>query len=132
MMSNQYFTKTHEWLRTSLEQEDMDVGITEHAQHLLGDMVYVELPSVNREVKAGEEIGVLESVKAAADFYAPISGIIVKVNTEVEKNPALLNQDPQGAGWLVKIKPLNTSQATDEIQSLLPESAYLREIAEDV
>ncbi len=130
-MTTRYFTKTHEWVNAEMNQEEMSIGITEHAQHLLGDMVYVELPAVGREVNAGDEIGVLESVKAASDFYAPISGMIIAVNSDVTTNPAIINQDPYAAGWLVKIKPKNHAQALEEIHTLLSEDTYLSEIAED-
>ena len=129
-MSNLRYTKSHEWLNT--EQEDMLVGITDHAQHLLGDLVYVELPAIGKEVHAGEELGVLESVKAAADFYAPISGTVVAINEQVEKNPALLNQDPFGAGWLIKIKPHQKEKAQEEINELLRKDQYLSELTEDI
>ena len=89
---NLRFTQTHEWLNS--DQDDMIVGITEHAQQLLGDMVFVDLPDVGEEVKAGDELGVLESVKAASDFYAPISGVVVAVNQQVNDDPALVNTDP--------------------------------------
>lgn len=119
------FTTTHEWLNSS--QEDMVVGITEHAQQLLGDMVFVDLPEIGDTVKAGDELGVVESVKAASDFYAPISGVVVAVNQQVSEDPALVNNDPYGAGWLVKIKPDNV----DEINALLNAEQYLNEIAGD-
>jgi len=119
------FTSTHEWLEVN--QDEMTVGITEHAQQLLGDMVFVELPMVGDEVHIGDELGVLESVKAASDFYAPISGEIVAVNQLVNENPALVNSDPYGAGWLVKIKPHHP----EEISTLLDEEQYQDEIAED-
>lgn len=122
---NLRFTQTHEWLAT--DQDDMTIGITEHAQQLLGDMVFVELPVVGDEVHAGDELGVLESVKAASDFYAPISGVIVAVNQLVSENPALVNTDPYGAGWLVKIKADNL----EEIDALLDDEQYQDEIAED-
>ncbi len=127
-MSNLRFTKSHEWLNP--EHEVMEVGITEHAQDLLGDMVYVELPVVGREVKAGEEIGVLESVKAASDFYAPISGVIVEINEEIVTNPALLNNDPYGKGWLVKIKASQKETVIEEINGLLKEEQYKSELTE--
>ncbi len=117
------FTQTHEWLNS--DQEDMSVGITEHAQQLLGDMVFVELPEIGKEVKAGEELGVVESVKAASDFYAPISGVIVAVNQQASEDPAIVNQDPYGAGWLVKIK----ASHPDEIKALLDAEQYQHEIA---
>ncbi|MDP3562170.1 MAG: glycine cleavage system protein GcvH [Legionellaceae bacterium] len=129
-MSYLRYTSSHEWLNT--EQDDMVVGITDHAQHLLGDLVYIELPTVGKEVAAGDEIGVLESVKAASDFYAPISGTVVAVNEQVEKNPAILNQDPFGLGWLVKIKPQQKERALEEISTLLKEDQYLSELTEDI
>ena len=108
---NLKFTSTHEWINS--ERGDMIVGITDHAQQLLGDMVFVDLPAIGTEVTAGDEIGVVESVKAASDFYAPISGVIVAVNTEVNENPALVNSDPYGAGWLVKINATSLEEIND-------------------
>lgn len=119
------FTQTHEWLNA--DQADMIMGITEHAQELLGDMVFVDLPDVGDEVSAGDEIGVVESVKAASDFYAPISGVIVAVNQQVNEDPALVNTDPYGAGWLVKIK----ASDPEEINALLNSDQYEKEIAGD-
>lgn len=123
---NLRFTPTHEWLSTE-EGDDFMVGITEHAQELLGDMVFVELPQVGDEVQLGEELGVLESVKAASDFYAPISGTITATNQNVVENPALLNQDPYGAGWLVKIQ----SHHPEEIHDLLDDEQYANIIEEE-
>lgn len=125
MPKNLRFTETHEWVDTT--DDDMTIGITTHAQELLGDMVFVELPQVGLEVLAGDELGVVESVKAASDFYAPISGVVTAVNEQVHDNPALVNSDPYGAGWLVKIR------ATDleEINALLDDEEYQTEIAED-
>lgn len=128
-MSHLHFTATHEWLNS--EEKEMRIGITEHAQSLLGDMVYIELPTIGTEVKAGDEIGVLESVKAASEFYAPISGVITAVNTQVTDNPGLLNSDPLGAGWLVKIQPQIDERAEEEIDQLLKEKDYLDAIAEE-
>ena len=122
---NLRFTQTHEWLNS--DQDDMIVGITEHAQQLLGDMVFVDLPDVGEEVKAGDELGVLESVKAASDFYAPISGVVVAVNQQVNDDPALVNTDPYGAGWLVKIQASNLG----ELSALLSAEQYQNEIAGD-
>ena len=119
------FTRTHEWL--NIEQSDMTIGITEHAQELLGDMVFVELPEVGAEVNAGDEIGVVESVKAASDFYSPISGVIVAINQQVIDDPALVNSDPYNAGWLVKIK----ASSPDELNVLLNADQYQNEIAGD-
>ncbi|ASQ47337.1 glycine cleavage system protein GcvH [Legionella clemsonensis] len=124
-MTDLKFTKTHEWIRA--EDNEYIVGITEHAQELLGDMVFVELPEEGDEVNAGDEIGVVESVKAASDFYAPISGTIVAINEEVSENPALVNKDPYGTGWLVKIRAKNPS----EMNALLNNEEYQHEIKED-
>jgi glycine cleavage system H protein len=99
------YANTHEWLRA-----DGTVGITDHAQHELTDVVFVDLPTVGKEVKAGEVACVVESVKAASDIYAPVSGKIVAVNSEVSGNPALVNTDPYGKGWLFKIESSNTSE----------------------
>lgn len=96
------FAKTHEWIRVS---DDMaTVGITDHAQHELTDVVFVELPARDREVKAGEACAVVESVKTASDIYSPVSGRVVEVNPAVVENPALVNSEPYGAGWFFKIK----------------------------
>jgi glycine cleavage system H protein len=118
------FTQTHEWLDPS--SNPLTVGITEHAQNLLGDIVFIELPKLHSTVKAGQELGVLESVKAAADYYAPIAGVISEINPAVQENPSLINQDPFGAGWICKITPLETSN----LNHLLTEDAYLKLIAE--
>lgn len=119
------FTKTHEWLSES--QGEVTIGITEHAQHLLGDLVFVDLPEIGQQVSAGDDLGVVESVKAASDFYAPISGQVTAVNQLVNENPALVNQAPYDAGWLVKMKADNP----DDIRHLLDASVYQQEIAED-
>jgi glycine cleavage system H protein len=124
-MNELKFTTTHEWLRT--ESDTVAIGITEHAQQLLGDMVFVELPTVGDEVSAGQELGVVESVKAASDFYAPVSGTVTAINEEVVENPSLVNTDPYHSGWLVRIQPSHP----DEINELLSEDQYQNEIAED-
>lgn len=119
------YTSTHEWL--TIINGEIVVGITNHAQQLLGDLVFVELPEVGKQVKAGEELGVVESVKAAADFYAPISGTITEVNENISKNVALINQSPEEEGWLVKMKADNM----DEIFQLLDKNQYQHHITED-
>lgn len=124
-MNDLKFTATHEWLRE--EQNEVTIGITDHAQQLLGDMVFVELPEVGDEVHAGDELGVVESVKAASDFYAPISGVITAINEAVVENPAIVNTDPYAAGWLVKLKPNHP----DEIEQLLSAAQYQNETAEE-
>ena len=118
------FTSTHEWLLS--EGHDMTIGITDHAQQLLGDLVFVELPEVGLHVKAGDELGVVESVKAASDFYAPISGTITAINSAVQQDAALVNQSPEQAGWLVKIKASNPN----ELAELLNAEQYLHHVAE--
>jgi len=124
-MNDLKFTTTHEWVKPN--QNEAVVGITEHAQQLLGDMVFVELPSVGDEIKAGDELGVVESVKAASDFYAPISGVITAVNEAVVENPALVNSAPYTEGWLVKIEP----SQPNELDNLLNADQYQNEIAEE-
>ncbi|MFC3908247.1 glycine cleavage system protein GcvH [Legionella dresdenensis] len=124
-MSDLKFTRTHEWLKA--DGDVMVIGISDHAQQLLGDMVFVELPEEGDEVSAGDELGVVESVKAASDFYAPVSGVVVEVNQAVSKNPALVNSDPFGAGWLVKLRASNSA----ELNELLNSEQYSKEIAED-
>lgn len=128
-MSNLRYSKSHEWI--DIDAENMLVGITEHAQDLLGDMVYVELPDIGREVTIGEEIGVLESVKAASDYYAPVSGTITDVNKDVIADPSLLNTDPYGKGWLIKIKAKSEASLVTELEDLLLEEQYLSEISEE-
>lgn len=113
------YATSHEWIR---EEQDgvYCVGITDHAQHLLGDMVFVELPEVGREVAVGEECAVAESVKAASDIYAPISGEIVAVNDALESAPELVNSEPYEGGWLFRIKASSVS----EIDELLDAQGY--------
>lgn len=110
MPQNLRFTATHEWLNP--EGKEMTVGITNHAQELLGDMVYVELPEIGKTVNAGEEVAVVESVKAASDVYAPISGVISAINQAVSADPAIVNADPYGNGWLFKIKPTEEGETS--------------------
>ncbi|ABQ46732.1 MAG: Glycine cleavage system H protein [Thermotoga sp. 47_83] len=112
------YTKTHEWV--VVEDKVATVGITNHAQEQLGDVVYVDLPEVGREVKKGEVVASIESVKAAADVYAPLSGKIVEVNEKLDTEPELLNRDPEGEGWLFKMEISDES----ELEDLLDEQAY--------
>ena len=99
---NLRYTKSHEWVR--VEGDLAVVGITDHAQHELSDVVYVEMPAVDSRVEAGKECAVVESVKAASDIYAPVTGDVVAVNEELSSVPELLNQDPYDKGWMFKIK----------------------------
>lgn len=116
-MSTRY-TADHEWVRT--EGDIATVGITHHAQDALGDVVFVELPEVGRSYAAKDAAGVVESVKAAADVYMPVSGEIVEVNEELRANPALANTDPEGAGWFFTVKLSNPA----ELDGLMDEAAY--------
>jgi len=106
--TNLKYTKSHEWVRLE-DDGTATIGITQHAQELLGDMVFAEIPQVGRNLKQGEECAVVESVKAAADVYAPISGEVTAVNAELESAPEKINQDAYAA-WLFKVKPTNTSE----------------------
>ena len=99
---NLKYAKSHEWVR--VEGDTAVVGISDHAQHELTDIVYVELPPVGDRVEAGKECAVVESVKAASDIYAPLTGDIVEVNEELSRTPELVNQDPYGKGWMFKVK----------------------------
>jgi len=112
------FTKEHEWLR--VDGDVVVVGITEHAAEALGDVVFVDLPDAGTEVDAGDEVCVIESVKAASDILAPLTGEIVEVNVALGDNPGLVNQDPQGAAWFFKMKVADLS-ALDEF---MDEAAY--------
>lgn len=100
------YVASHEWLRREADGT-ITVGITDHAQDLLGDVVYVELPEVGSKVEADQEIAVVESVKAASDVYAPISGEIVEINEELVDNPEWANEEPYGKAWFFKVKPAN-------------------------
>lgn len=123
---NLKYTNTHEWLNPS--DTPMQMGITDHAQSLLGDIVFIELPEVGQKVQAGQAIGVLESVKAASDYYAPISGEIVAVNEALKDQPELINQAPYTKAWICQI----SANHPDDAKQLLDSSAYLHEIKEEV
>lgn len=114
------FMKSHEWARVE-DKGTVTVGISDHAQGLLGDLVYVELPSVGDTVKAGSAVAVVESVKAASDVYAPVSGEIVAVNEALPDKPETINEDAYGDGWIFVIKPDNLAE---EQEDLLDPDAY--------
>lgn len=116
------YAKSHEWVRVA--GDIATVGITDHAQHELTDVVFVELPAAGRKVKAGESCAVVESVKTASDIYSPVSGEIIEVNQSVSKNPALVNTEPYANGWFYKIK---LSQPT-EVNNLLSPADYTKQI----
>ena len=119
------YTKSHEWARLEADGS-VSVGITHHAQELLGDMVFVETPAVGRTLSKGEECAVVESVKAASDVYAPIDGEVVASNDEVESSPEKINQDPYGA-WMFRIKPANPA----DINALLDAASYEAHVASE-
>lgn len=117
------YTKEHEWLRQE-EDGSVTIGITDHAQSALGDLVYVELPEVGQDVDSGGEMAVVESVKAASDVYAPIGGTITQVNEELSDDPEKINADPYGDGWIVRMQPSGDVEETldpDAYQALLDE-----------
>jgi len=120
---NLRYAKTHEWVRA--EGDVAVVGITDHAQHELTDIVYVELPEIGARVEAGKECAVVESVKAASDIYAPVSGEIAEVNEGLAAEPALLNSDPYGAAWIFKMKLAEPAELT----ALMDAAAYRQHIA---
>ncbi len=120
---NLSYTESHEWIK--IDGEMATVGITDHAQEELTDIVYAELPEVGRAVQAGEACAVVESVKAASDIYAPLSGEIAETNGELESDPALVNTSPYEGGWLFKIK---LSEAADK-SKLLDADAYSKQIS---
>jgi glycine cleavage system H protein len=113
-----YFAPTHEWLR--MDGETGTVGISDHAQHELTDVVFVELPKVGAQVKAQQQACVVESVKAASDIYSPISGTITAVNEALTNNPALINTDPYGEGWIFQIR----IEAGEEVEELKSPAQY--------
>ena len=120
---NLRYAESHEWV--SLEGDIATVGITDYAQHALGDIVYVDMPEVGDEVTAGEEFGAVESVKAASDLYSPVSGEVVEINEALEDEPGLINQDAF-SNWIMKVKVSDPS----EVEALLDAEAYAK-ICED-
>lgn len=119
-----YFTKDHEWI--AVEGAEATVGITDYAQSQLGDITFVELPGEGSEVAKGESASVVDSVKAASDVYAPVSGRVTVANAALEDQPELVNSDPEGEGWLWKM----TLSDTAELEGLMDEAAYQAYVAE--
>ena len=113
-----YFTKEHEWIR--VEGDTATVGISDHAQEALGDIVFAEVPEAGKQLSKGAEAAVVESVKAASDVYAPVSGEVTEGNSAVADDPALVNSDPEGGGWFFKVRLDNPS----ELDGLMDEAAY--------
>lgn len=120
------YTKNHEWIRLK-EDEIVTVGITDHAQSLLGDLVFVELPEVGAEVAAGKECAVVESVKAASDVFAPVGGEVIETNDSLTDTPETVNTDPYGDGWMFRIKANDKA----EYDALLDAKAYEELIASE-
>lgn len=118
-----FYTQSHEWIRVN--GNIGTVGISEYAQHELGEIVYVELPKVGQVVESGKEVAVLESTKAAADVYAPVSGKVVAVNGDLKDNPGLVNQMPQESGWLFQVELANPKQ----LDHLFKEADYQKLIS---
>lgn len=118
------YSRTHEWVR---QDEDIyTVGITDHAQCMLGDLVYVELPEMEASFEIGQECAVIESVKAAADIYCPVSGEVVEINEALVENPQLINEDPYGKGWLFRIRPFDA-----DMKDLLSHDQYSKQVASE-
>ena len=113
-----YFTKEHEWIR--VEGDTATVGISDHAQEALGDIVFAEVPEAGRRVSKGQEAAVVESVKAASDVYAPVSGEVTEGNPAIADDPAIINRDPEGEGWFFKLKLSDPG----ELDGLMDEGAY--------
>lgn len=123
--NNLKYTKSHEWVEV-LQDGTIRVGVTDHAQTLLGDMVYVELPQPGKTFSANQECAVVESVKAASDVYSPIAGQVVEVNNALTDAPELINSDPYGEGWILRLKP----RAATDVNTLLAPDAYAK-VAEE-
>lgn len=122
------YSRTHEWVRQ--DDDVWTVGITHHAQTMLGDLVYVELPEPESNVENGHECAVVESVKAAADVYSPVSGEVIEINELLLENPQLINEDPYGKGWLFRVKPFE-SDAAQDIEKLLTADQYIKQVASE-
>lgn len=118
------YSKTHEWIRK--DDEVITVGITDHAQYMLGDLVYVELPEIETSLESGQECAVVESVKAAADIYCPVSGEVIEINEALLENPQLVNEDPYGKGWLFRVRPFEA-----EFNGLLSATEYSKQVASE-
>lgn len=118
------YTKTHEWVKK--EEEYYTVGITKHAETMLGDLVYVELPEIETNLDHGQECAVVESVKAAADIYCPVAGEVIEINHAVIENPHLVNEDPYGKGWLFRVRPFEQKTA-----GLLNADEYMKVVASE-
>ena len=118
-MAETRYTSDHEWVRLE-DDGTLTVGITDHAQEALGDIVFVELPEIDRQVAEGESFATVESTKAASDVFAPLAGRIAEINDSIVEDPGLINRDPQGEGWFLRMEPGDE----DNFESLMDEEAY--------
>lgn len=121
---SKHYSKEHEWI--SVEGDIATIGITNHAQEQLGDVVFVELPAIGKQVSKGGDAAVVESVKAASEVYAPVTGEVVEVNKELEGDPALVNREAEGAAWFMKVKLKDKAELAD----LMDKAAYDKFVAE--
>lgn len=121
---NMYYTKEHEWIR--VEGDEIVIGITDHAQNALTDIVYVELPDVGEELEDMEEFAIVESVKSASPIFAPLAGKVTAVNEELDDTPELLNEEPYGTGWIIRMRLSNP----EAVSTLMDAAAYKAEIGE--
>lgn len=122
--ANLSYTAEHEWVTSLTDEGTVRIGITDHAQDSLGDVVYVDLPEVGDSLEANESFGEVESTKSVSDLFAPINGEVVKINEALEDEAALVNSDPYGEGWLIEVKPADEA----ELEGLLDADAYKAEI----
>jgi glycine cleavage system H protein len=118
------YSKTHEWVRQ--DDDLLTIGVTDHAQCMLGDLVYIELPEPETPLETGQECAVIESVKAAADIYSPVSGEVVEINELLLDSPQLVNEDPYGKGWLFRLRPYE-----NELKNLLTAEQYTKQVASE-
>ena len=124
--ANLKYTKSHEWVK-EMQDGTLMIGITDHAQEALGDVVFVELPEVGAQLAASDEAGVVESVKAASDIYAPVAGEVIAINSQLEDEPEIVNSDPYNDGWFYRLQPSDTS----ELDALLSAEDYQRQCEEE-
>ncbi|MFW0107943.1 glycine cleavage system protein GcvH [Rothia sp. P7181] len=124
--ANLLYTSEHEWVTAVTAEGTVKIGITDHAQQALGDVVYVDFPEVGESVVGSETFGEIESTKSVSDLFAPVSGEVVAINEEIEADPALVNTDPYEKGWLIELRPDNV----EDLSTLLDAEAYTAEIAE--
>ena len=123
-MSEKKYSKDHEWI--DINGDIATIGITNHAQESLGDIVYIELPEIGKKVNAGGEVSVIESVKAASDIYTPLEGEIIEVNENLKDNAAIVNQDPENKGWIFKLK-INDNSNFDKLMTLSDYENFLKQ-----